>query len=141
MTTNQPTNSDPSSAMPGDMPNNMPEDATDGVPPSDLDSAIIEAPFQGVPHEDGLARVQVGAEVYASGGEEVAIVEVVSPGHLGIRAGQPGRPIDLPAEAVARVSPDGQRVDITLSSAQIEQFSGPDSTGANHLAGQMGSEE
>lgn len=119
----------------------MPENTAGGVPPGDLDSAIIEAPFQGIPHEDGLARVQVGAEVYASDGVEVAIVEVVSPGHLGIRAGQPGRPIDLPSEAIARVSPDGQRVDITLSSAKIEQFSGPDSTGANHLAGQMGGEE
>ena len=145
MTNNQHMKSEPSDAMPDDVPHNTPDQATDGVSSSDLDSGIIEEPFQGQPredpHEDDLARVQVGAGVYASDGEEVAIVEIVSPGHVGIRAGQPGRPIDLPGEAIARVSPDGQRVDITLTSAQIELFSGSESTGADHLAGQMGGEE
>ena len=128
-------NQDDSDKQADEIPQDLPANPTGGVPPSELDSAIIAETFQGAPQADTLARVQVGAEVYASDGADVAIVEIVSPGHLGIRAGQPGRSIELPAEAIARVSPDGLRVDITLSSAQIEQFSGPDSTGADHLAG------
>ena len=117
-----------------------PEDAETGMQPRELDSALIEEPFEGASggsHADDLARVQVGAEVYAADGEEVAVVEMVAPGHVGVRAGQPGRTIDLPPEAIARVSPDGQRVDITLSSAQVEQFAGGEQTGADHLEGQQ----
>lgn len=116
------------------------EDIAAGMQPRELDSAIIEEGATAAPgqsQEDALARVQVGAAVYASGGEDVAVVEMVLPGHLGVRAGQPGRALDLPATAVARVSDDGQRVDITLSSAQVEQFAGGNATGADLLAGQQ----
>lgn len=138
-------NSNQDSERGGQMRGALPEDAAAGMQPRELDSAILaEQPQSGTHargpvdgHEDELARAQVGAAVYAADGAEVAVVEIVGPGHLGIRAGQPGRTIDLPGAAVARVSPDGQRVDITLTEAQVEQFAGGESTGADHLAAQQ----
>ena len=83
-----------------------------------------------------LARVQVGAAVYSSDGVEVAIVEDVSPNHLVLRAGSPGRPIDLPGAAAGSVSADGQRLDLTLSSQDVERLTGNNEPGYAHLAAQ-----
>jgi hypothetical protein len=84
-----------------------------------------------------LARVQVGAAVYSSDGVEVAIVEDVSPNHLVLRAGSPGRPIDLSGAAAGSVSADGQRLDVTLSSQDVERLTGNNAPGYAHLAAQQ----
>jgi hypothetical protein len=121
-----------------DRPGTEPADL-DEVPESKLDAGIVrDATTPGAPIGPPLDRIQIGANVYAADGVNVAVVEGVARDVLTLRAGQPGRPIDLPPDTVASVSPDGQRVDLRLSSQEIERFSGADQPGYARLLGQSG---
>ena len=116
----------------------LPPDA-DEVPVSELDAGIARgAATPGAPLDPPLDRIQSGAAVYTADGANVAVVEGISHNFLTLRAGQPGRPIDIPPDEIASVSPDGQRVDLRLSGQQIERFAGPDQPGYARLLGQSG---
>ena len=82
-------------------------------------------------------RIEVGARVYSSDGEEVAVVEMLSADTLGIRASSPGRSISVPASGIARVSQRGRRVDLCASGAQVRALSGAQRPGYNHLQAQQ----
>jgi hypothetical protein len=84
-----------------------------------------------------LDRVQVGAEVFSSDGALVAVVEIVAPDRIGIRAGSPGRPVDVPARGITSISADGRRVEVRLSSDEIERLAGGDQPGYRHLEAQQ----
>ncbi len=107
--------------------------------PIEGDTAIIE----GVPQplvegpEGELLRVRVGAEVFSSTGDAVAVVEITNADTVGIRAGSPGRSIVVPASGIARVSPDGKRVDLYASTREIQELSGANQSGARHLEAQQ----
>jgi hypothetical protein len=104
----------------------------------ELDSDILRQAGSGIETNDvsserALAHVQTGAAVYGSDGVEVAIVESVGPDHVVLLAGFPSRPVDLPASAIARVSPDGQRLDLRIATAEIERLTGEGEPGYVHL--------
>ncbi len=84
-----------------------------------------------------LDRVQVGAEVFSSDGVLVAVVEIVAPDRIGLRAGSPGRPVDVPANGITSISTDGRRVEVRLSSDDIERLAGGDQPGYRHLEAQQ----
>ena len=103
------------------------------------DTTIIEAREsdpRGHAHT-ALDRVQVGAEVLSSDGALVAVVEIVAPDRIGIRAGSPGRPVDVPARGITSISADGRRVEVRLSSNEIERLAGGDQPGYRHLEAQQ----
>jgi hypothetical protein len=119
------------------------EDAADAVAagsaPIDDDTSIIEdtrEPSMRGPGGEPL-RVEVGAEVYSSDGEAVAVVEIVGPETIGIRAGSPGRSIVVPTSGIARVAPDGRRVELYASTRQVHELSGANQPGAKHLEAQQ----
>ena len=84
-----------------------------------------------------LARLQSGAMVYTSDGAQVAVVDIVAPERITVRAGFPGRPLDLPTDVVASVSSDGQRLDIHMSEREVERLVGQDQPGYAHLKAQQ----
>jgi hypothetical protein len=105
--------------------------------PPDLDSDIIRrASAANDSGERQLAHLQAGAAVYAADGPEVAVVESVGPDHVVLLAGFPSRPVDLPASAIALVSPDGQRLDLRIRAVEIERLAGQNEPGYVHLAAQ-----
>lgn len=103
------------------------------------DTTIIEGnpepPVRGPGGE--MLHVLVGAQVYSSDGDAVAVVEITNADSIGIRAGQPGRSIVVPASGIARVSPDGKRVDLFASAAKVRDLSGAEQPGAKHLEAQQ----
>ncbi len=103
------------------------------------DTTIIEA-RESDPRDHAhtaLDRVRVGAEVLSSDGALVAVVEIVAPDRIGIRAGSPGRPVDVPARGITSISADGRRVEVRLSSDEIERLAGGDQPGYRHLEAQQ----
>ncbi len=104
----------------------------------DLDSDIIRqaSAADDVSGERQLAHLQAGAAVYAADGAEVAVVESVGPDHVVLLAGFPSRPVDLPASAIALVSPDGQRLDLRIPAEEIERLAGQNEPGYVHLQAQ-----
>lgn len=103
------------------------------------DTTIIEARESDLRDHahTALDRVQVGAEVLSSDGALVAVVEIVAPDRIGIRAGSPGRPVDVPARGITSISADGRRVEVRLSSDEIERLAGGDQPGYRHLEAQQ----
>jgi hypothetical protein len=83
-----------------------------------------------------VQRLRVGAAVYGSDGIEAAIVELVQSDVVSVRAGSPGRPVDVPLNAIQRVSDDGNRLDLRLTSEEVERLSGENEPGYAHLAAQ-----
>jgi hypothetical protein len=94
------------------------------------------APDADHPLSDALGRLEVGADVYSSDGVYVAVVEMLSADHVTVRAGSPGRPVDLPLRALARVSPQGDRLELHMSSEEMDRLAGGDQPGYAHLAAQ-----
>jgi hypothetical protein len=110
----------------------------DGERPPDRDSAILH-PWSAAEDiaQANLAHLQAGAAVYSADEVEVAIVESVGLNHVVLRAGFPGRPIDVPASAIARVSQDGQRLDLRVPSQEIERLVSQNAPGYVHLQAQQ----
>ena len=112
-------------------------DSAEDYTPVTNDTDILEATGSGAASssiEPELRHLQVGATAYSSDSQQVAVVEAVRPGAVVVRAGQPGRSIDVPLSAVAGVSQDGQRLDLRLSSEDVERLAGGDQPGYAHLA-------
>jgi hypothetical protein len=105
----------------------------------DSDSTIIEG--RGTPAIRGLGGallpVAVGADVYSSDGDLVATVEVVSDENIGVRAGQPGRSIVVPASGIAHVSSGGRRVDLYALTENVRSLSSEGEPGSKHLEAQQ----
>jgi hypothetical protein len=111
----------------------------DADTPIQGDTAIIEgdqAPVMRGPAGE-LVHIQVGARVYSSEGEAVAVVEITNTDTVGIRAGSPGRSIVVPASGIAWVSPDGKRVGLYASTKEVRDLSGANQSGAKHLEAQQ----
>jgi hypothetical protein len=104
----------------------------------ELDAEILR-PAADAEESNGpdLAHLQAGARVYDPTGIEVAVVEVVEPNRITLRAGFPGRPIDIPPSAVAHVSPDGQRLDVRIPASEIERLVGNNEPGYVYLEAQQ----
>jgi hypothetical protein len=117
-----------------------PQRRTEDEHPPELDSDILRQAGSNdaddtndASGERALAHVQAGAAVYGADGVEVAIVESVGPDHVVLLAGFPSRPVDLPASAIAWVSPDGQRLDLRIPAEEIERLTGENEPGYVHL--------
>jgi hypothetical protein len=115
-------------------------DAPDTIPtPVTGDTSIIEGnpepPVRGPGGQ--LLRIEVGAQVYSSDGDDVAVVEITNADTIGIRAGSPGRSIVVPASGIARVAADGKRVDLYASTREVRDLSGANQPGSRHLAAQQ----
>src|SRR5690348_3504753 len=121
-----------------DRPGTEPADF-DEVPESKLDAGIArDAAAPGAPLGPPLDHIQIGADVFAADGVNVAVVEGTGRDMLTLRAGQPGRPIDIAPDELASVSADGRRVDLRMTSQQMERFAGADQPGYARLLGQSG---
>jgi hypothetical protein len=103
------------------------------------DTSIIEGnpepPVRGPGGQ--LLRIEVGAQVYSSDGDAVAVVEITNADTIGIRAGSPGRSIVVPASGIARVAADGKRVELYASTQEVRDLSGANQPGSRHLAAQQ----
>jgi hypothetical protein len=120
-----------------DREDNSELDSAEDYTPVTNDTDILEATGPGAASssiEPELRHLQVGATAYSSDGQQVAVVETVRPGAVGVRAGQPGRSIEVPLGALAGVSQDGQRLDLRLSGEDVERLAGGDQPGYAHLA-------
>lgn len=85
-----------------------------------------------------VRRLETGARVYSADGVEVAGVEMVrATSSIGVRAGSPGRAVDLPLSDIQREGEDGRRLDVRLTGADIERLAGADALGYAHLAAQQ----
>jgi hypothetical protein len=115
-------------------------DASDTIPtPVTGDTSIIEGSPEPLVHGPGgqLLRIEVGAQVYSSDGDAVAVVEITNADTIGIRAGSPGRSIVVPASGIARVAANGKRVDLYASTREVRDLSGANQPGSRHLAAQQ----
>ena len=118
-------------------PSQSPDDPEASVRQATNDADILGQPAGQHTAWPALGRLQSGAMVYSSDGAQVAVVDIVAPGRVTVRAGFPGRPLDLPTDAVVSVSPDGQRLDIHLSERDVEQLVGQYQPGYAYLQAQQ----